>query len=106
MLRSGRNTYCMGIVSKVDFSGKLKRVLFHFPKVHSKYDEWIEFGSERIARLNSKAPREPNSVHDETSRNDGADKKAKKPRFIKPQDSCDVSLLDHTCFRVGGKQLL
>ena len=34
----------------------MKRALFHFPKVSSKFDEWIEFGSERIARLNTKAP--------------------------------------------------
>jgi hypothetical protein len=32
----------------------VKRILFHFIKNRSKDDEWIEFGSDRIARLDSK----------------------------------------------------
>jgi hypothetical protein len=56
VLRDGKQKFCTAIVSKVDFSGKVKRILFHYPKVLAKYDEWIEFGSERIARHNTKAP--------------------------------------------------
>lgn len=55
MRRQGKDNYCTGVVVLVDFSGKIKRILFHFPKVSSKYDEWIQFGSDRIARLNTLA---------------------------------------------------
>jgi hypothetical protein len=41
-------------VTKIDFSGKVKRIRFHFVKTISKHDEWIEFLSSRIAALYSK----------------------------------------------------
>jgi hypothetical protein len=41
-------------VTKIDFSGKVKRIRFHFVKTISKHDEWIEFRSSRIAALYSK----------------------------------------------------
>jgi len=69
VLRKGKNHYCIGVVSKIDFSGKIKRILFHFPKIHSKFDEWIEFGSDRIARLNTKALRETRSLKKNVSGN-------------------------------------
>jgi hypothetical protein len=37
-----------------DFSSSTKRVLFHFPKTETKYDEWIEIGSSRISPFNTK----------------------------------------------------
>lgn len=43
----------------VDFSGTVKRVLFHVPKTKAIYDEWIEIDSPRIAPLNTK--QDPNS---------------------------------------------
>jgi hypothetical protein len=43
-------------VTRVDFSGKVKRIKFHFVKTISKHDEWIEFRSIRIAALYSKTP--------------------------------------------------
>jgi hypothetical protein len=43
-------------VTRVDFSGKVKRIKFHFVKTISKHDEWIEFRSLRIAALYSKTP--------------------------------------------------
>jgi hypothetical protein len=43
-------------VTKIDFSGKVKRIKFHFVKTNSKHDEWIEFRSLRIAALYSKTP--------------------------------------------------
>ena len=52
--RQGKGKYCTGVVTKVDFSGRIKRIHFHFTKTHAKYDEWIEFGSDRIARLGTK----------------------------------------------------
>lgn len=38
----------------IDFSGSIKRVLFHFPKTKAVYDEWIEIESPRIAPFHTK----------------------------------------------------
>ena len=35
----------------LDFSSSTAKVLFHFPKMHVKFDEWIEVGSPRICAL-------------------------------------------------------
>lgn len=43
----------------VDFSGAVKRVLFHVPKTKAIHDEWIEIDSPRIAPLNTK--QDPNN---------------------------------------------
>lgn len=43
-------------MTRVDFSGKVKRIKFHFVKTIAKHDEWIEFRSVRIAALYSKTP--------------------------------------------------
>ena len=53
VLRKGRDKYCVGVVAKVEFTGESKRILFHFPKTKAEFDEWIDFGSERIAELNT-----------------------------------------------------
>lgn len=55
VLRQNKEKYEVGVVAKVDFSGEMKRVQFHFPKLPSKFDEWIGVGSERIAQLHTKA---------------------------------------------------
>ncbi|GAX25234.1 hypothetical protein FisN_5Lh316 [Fistulifera solaris] len=55
--RHDKEKYEVGVVSKVDFSGKIKRIQFHFPKLSRKFDEWIDFGSERIARLHTHVPK-------------------------------------------------
>jgi hypothetical protein len=39
---------------KVDFSGSVKRIMFHYAKTSSDRDEWVEFGSSRIAPLYTK----------------------------------------------------
>lgn len=68
VLRSDRNQYCIATVTKVDFSGLIKRIMFHYRKTSSDRDEWIEFGSPRIAPLHSRVPKKkaklsPNAVH-------------------------------------------
>jgi len=50
----GAKKFCVGTVTHVDFSGKVKRVKFHYNKTPSESDEWIPFGSKRIAPLHSK----------------------------------------------------
>jgi hypothetical protein len=52
--RSARDKFTVGTVVKTDLSGKVKRIKFHFRKTHADADEWIEFGSSRIAPLFSK----------------------------------------------------
>ena len=54
VLRTGKNYFSTGIVMDKDFSSSTKRVLFHFPKTKTKYDEWIEIGSSRISPFNTK----------------------------------------------------
>jgi hypothetical protein len=41
-------------VKEVDFTGPVKRILFHFSKTHEKFDEWIDFGSPSICPFDSK----------------------------------------------------
>jgi hypothetical protein len=41
----------------VDFSGSVKRIMFHYAKTSSDRDEWVEFGSSRIAPLFTKLPK-------------------------------------------------
>jgi hypothetical protein len=73
--RKGR--YTIGTVTHIDFSGKLKRVRFHFRRTSSEADEWIEFGSDRIAVLHSmtadpKRKREQGKIFvDSKPKNDG-----------------------------------
>jgi hypothetical protein len=43
-------------VEKVDTSGPVIKMLFHYVKSSIKYDEWIEFGSARISKFNSRVP--------------------------------------------------
>jgi len=50
----GSKKFCIATVTHVDFSGKVKRVKFHYSKTTSDCDEWIPFGSKRIAPLHSK----------------------------------------------------
>lgn len=54
VLRQGKSKYYVGVVKDIDFSAATKRVLFHFPKTHVKFDEWIEVGSPRICCLHTK----------------------------------------------------
>jgi hypothetical protein len=56
VLRKGKSDFTTGKVTRIDFSGKVKRIKFHFAKTTSKQDEWIEFRSLRIAALYSKTP--------------------------------------------------
>jgi hypothetical protein len=51
--RSDRDAFSVATVTKVDFSGTTKRIMFHFAKTSSDRDEWVEFGSSRIAPLYS-----------------------------------------------------
>jgi mbt repeat len=55
--RSDKDKYSIATVTKVDFSGSVKRIMFHFAKTSSDRDEWIEFGSPRIAPVYSKVPK-------------------------------------------------
>lgn len=41
----------------MDFSGSIKRIMFHYAKTSSDRDEWVEFGSSRIAPLYTKVPK-------------------------------------------------
>ena len=52
--RSKKSKFTTATVKLIDFSGSVKRILFHFAKTSSERDEWIEFGSSRIAPLYSK----------------------------------------------------
>jgi hypothetical protein len=52
--RTGRTKYSVSEVTNLDFSGDTKRIKFHFHHTPSSADEWIEFGSPRIAALHSK----------------------------------------------------
>ena len=45
--------YSVGIVTHVDFSGKVKRVKFHYSNTRAESDEWVPFGSKRIAPLHT-----------------------------------------------------
>ena len=49
----GKDKYSIATVTHIDFSGKVKRVKFHFKNTRSDADEWIEFGSDRISVLHS-----------------------------------------------------
>jgi hypothetical protein len=96
VLRQGKKEFCTGVVAKVDFCGKVKRALFHFPKVDARFDEWIEFGSECIARLHTKAPPPQPKAGKQTE-----DKTAKLPTKPKadPNGACP---LDEKNFVIGG----
>lgn len=50
----GKNKFSVATVTHIDFSGKTKRVKFHYQKTSSDADEWVQFGSDRIATLHSK----------------------------------------------------
>ena len=47
--REGKVGYHEAQVVEVDFRSNVKRVKFHFYKISSDRDEWIEVGSPRIA---------------------------------------------------------
>ena len=55
--RSDKSVFSIATVVKVDFSGSVKRIMFHYAKTSSDRDEWVEFGSSRIAPLYSKVPK-------------------------------------------------
>jgi hypothetical protein len=53
VLRRGKEKWCTGVVVELDLEGDSKSVKFHFPKVHLRFDEWIEATSPRLAPLHS-----------------------------------------------------
>ena len=56
VLRSKRKEFCTAIVVDTDFSDDSKRILFRFKNTPLKFNEWIDFGSDRIAAYNTRAP--------------------------------------------------
>jgi hypothetical protein len=54
VFRPEKKRYFFAVVKEVDFAGPDKRVLFHFAKTNDKFDDWIKFGSPRIAAFKSK----------------------------------------------------
>jgi hypothetical protein len=88
--RHDKEKYEVGVVTKVDFSGKIKRIQFHFPKLSRKFDEWIDFGSERIARLHTHVPKKAKRTILQTQSDDHdaqiGQRKAKATSFVDLQD--------------------
>lgn len=76
VLRSGKDYFSTGEVVNVDYSGSVKRVLFHFPKTKALYDEWLEIGSPRIAPLNTK--QDPNNKGSASKKKKAGKKTAKE----------------------------
>ena len=64
--RSKKSKFTIATVRLVDFSGSVKRILFHFAKTSAERDEWVEFGSPRIAPLYSKVPRKKSKPNSKT----------------------------------------
>lgn len=52
--KSEKEGFRVARVTKTDFSGLVKRIHFHFDKTRPDSDQWVEFGSPRIASLYSK----------------------------------------------------
>jgi hypothetical protein len=123
--KKGKNKYGVGVVSNVDFSGEVKRILFHFPKLIAKFDEWIEFGSERIARLHTKTsppdstvskkvgeksskkntdPAASTSVVPEDNK-DNVDSLVKNDEKMEGSPADEISHLDEKNFTIGGTYL-
>lgn len=53
VLRRGKEKFCVGVVKECDFTEVNKKILFHFPKMKCKFDEWIELGSASIRSPNT-----------------------------------------------------
>jgi len=49
VLRARKKHYSEGVVVNVDSASTTKRVLFHFPRMAAKWDEWVDMGNNRIA---------------------------------------------------------
>jgi hypothetical protein len=60
--RSDKSVYSIATVVKVDFSGSVKRIMFHYSKTSSDRDEWVEFGSSRIAPLYTKVKKKEENI--------------------------------------------
>lgn len=63
MQRSDKKGFSIATVIEMDFSDSSKRVKFHFAKTSSDRDEWVEFGSSRIAPLFTKVIRKRKNVY-------------------------------------------
>lgn len=48
VLREGKDKFVPGEVIDVDLGGDVKRVKFHFLRMKTKFDEWVEIGTSRI----------------------------------------------------------
>lgn len=132
--RSDKVNFTVAAVTKVDFSGTIKRIMFHFAKTSSDRDEWIELGSPRIAPRYSKVPKkgpksgskvtQPSSDSKPSSASDGVTKKPAKLAGSKPagsktprgksgtskdpklkKEKCIADPTDEKSFIVGGKSL-
>jgi hypothetical protein len=117
---NGKEKYTVGTVIKVDFYGKVKRIMFHFAKTRVSKCEWIEFGSPRIFPLYSKlAPpnkgtsaKEPFASSNQKTESwpeerenkllPRADEKVEGSPF-KKRKACIASPLDECSFVIGGK---
>jgi hypothetical protein len=64
MVKGRRKKYYVATVTHIDFSGMVKRVKVHFQKTMSAADEWVQFGSDRIATLYSKTCHPSNKKKD------------------------------------------
>lgn len=92
--RSDQEKYTVATVVKVDFSGSLKRVFFHFLRSVSDRDEWVPLGSDRIAPLHSRSSKGVPKAK-------GKQAPRKKLGQDRKDHSVDPSVLAH--FVVGGK---
>jgi [histone H3]-lysine4 N-trimethyltransferase ATXR3 len=107
VLRSGKKQHSLATVTKVDFSGSVKRIMFHFAKTSAAADEWVPFGSNRIAPLHSKVPKTKKALIKESSAEVNASQTATKEIsvVVDPQASSSFSIggkepdiTDHACF--------
>jgi len=111
VLRQGKDKFQTGVVVKVDFSCEPQRVLFHFPKMLSKFDEWIEIDCGRIVGLQTD---EIDKVTVEPSKKKQKESIKKEVTLLKSRDKDDECrdlhlgpfTLDEKCFKPGGKSRL
>jgi hypothetical protein len=105
--RSDKVNYSSATVIKKDFSGSVKRIMFHFAKTSSDRDEWIEFKSPRIAPLYTKVPKKGlKNAHKHVHNNvqaasDVASASPIKEAKAKPAQVIDSKSLDSKTLRVN-----
>jgi hypothetical protein len=58
----------MGVVERIEFTGDMRRILFHFPRANPQISEWCDFDTNKIKPYKPRASKDNGAFSIKTAR--------------------------------------